>query len=97
MKAKVKVTIFLRNKRECGIRYALLWYLDLPYSFDFSHSHWLRKLSDWAYDWCNQRYQKCMVPVGRIFHEPEFTEYLPAASANHPSSAVVQTNLEATP
>ena len=96
MKAKVKAAIFIRNKRECGLRYALLWYLDLPYSFNSSHSYRLKKLSDWAYDWCNLRYQKCRVPVGSWMHEPEFIEYLPETGekSQFQAPAAVQPNLD---
>jgi len=57
--------IFKKDKRKCGVLYAALWFFDLPYRFDNSRSKLLKHISNIAFDWCDRRFRKCCIPVGK--------------------------------
>ena len=57
--------IFKQDKRKCGFLYAALWLFDLPYLFDNSGCRLLKHISDTVFDWCDRRYRKCCMPVGK--------------------------------
>lgn len=68
--------IFKYDLKKCGFMYAVLWYFDLPYVFDYSRCKALKQISDKAFDWCNSKLIR-KTPAGSKLSPFEYTEYYP--------------------